>query len=130
MLSKIKSDKRGMMAVMLILIVGATALILALSAVRLSMADLQMEFTKNQGGQAFSVAEGCLEESLRKLRIDTSYTGETLNLTTGSCIISVTQSGNDRTITIVGSVNEYTQTLEANITLNGNVITLNSRREI
>jgi len=53
-----------------------------------------------------------------------------LNLSTGSCIIDVAIDGDDRIVTITGVVDEYTQRLQANITLSGNVITLNSRREI
>jgi len=118
------------MAIMMVLIIGATALILALSSVKLVVNDSQMSFTNKKGGEAFSVAEGCLEESLRQIRINTSYTGETLNLSTGSCIIDVAIDGDDRIVTITGVVDEYTQRLQANITLSGNVITLNSRREI
>ncbi|MDD2656586.1 MAG: hypothetical protein PHQ18_03400 [Patescibacteria group bacterium] len=130
MFRQLKNNKKGMMAVMMVLIIGATALILALSSVKLVVNDAQMTLDNKKGGESYSVADGCLEESLRKLRLDTSYTGETLNLSTGSCIITVSANGNDRVLNIVGTVGDYTQTLQVSVTLAGNVITLNSRSEI
>ncbi|OGH86236.1 MAG: hypothetical protein A2493_00815 [Candidatus Magasanikbacteria bacterium RIFOXYC12_FULL_33_11] len=130
MFIKVSKDKRGIMAIMMILIIGAAALILALSSIKLVVNDSQMSFTNQKGGEAFSVAEGCLEESLRRLRLNTSYTGEILNLSTGSCIIGVSSEGNDRIITVTGTAEDYTQRLQASVTLDGNVITLNSRQEI
>ncbi|EKE06610.1 MAG: hypothetical protein ACD_18C00314G0013 [uncultured bacterium] len=130
MFRQLKNNKKGMMAVMMVLIIGATALILALSSVKLVVNDAQMTLDNKKGGESYSVADGCLEESLRKLRLDTSYTGEALNLSTGSCIIAVSSNGNDRVLNIVGTVGDYTQTLQVSVTLDGNVITLNSRSEI
>ncbi|OGH84291.1 MAG: hypothetical protein A2488_01860 [Candidatus Magasanikbacteria bacterium RIFOXYC12_FULL_32_21b] len=130
MFRQLKNNKKGMMAVMMVLIIGATALILALSSVKLVVNDAQMTLDNKKGGESYSVADGCVEESLRKLRLDTSYTGETLNLSTGSCIIAVSANGNDRVLNIVGTVGDYTQTLQVSVTLDGNVITLNSRSEI
>ncbi|EKE06822.1 MAG: hypothetical protein ACD_18C00266G0003, partial [uncultured bacterium] len=124
------NNKRGIMALMMVLIIGASALILSLSASKLVVNDAQNSFTNKKGGESYSIVDGCLDAALQHLRLDTSYTAETLNLSTGSCIISVSSSGNDRTLTITGTVDEYTQRLQANVTLDGNVITLNSRSEI
>lgn len=123
---KLKKEKKGATALLTVLIVGAAALVMAVSASYLGLGELDLGFTSQKGAETFAIADGCMEEAYRHLRIDTNYTGDTLSLGAGSCIISITTSGSDRNITVTATLGEYTKILVSNITLSGNNITVNS----
>ncbi len=129
----LKLGERGVAALMTIIIVAAAVLIMAYSASLLGLGELDLGYTSQKGGEAFSVADGCMEETLRHIRLDTSYSGGSLTTSNGSCIINVETSGNDRTITVTASTtDEYYKKIETNITLSTDiipVITINSWEE-
>src|SRR3989338_4004894 len=129
-LKKLKKVTKGATALLKVVIVGAATLIMAVSASYLGLGELDLGYTSQKGAETFFIADGCMEEGLRQLRLDTGYTGDTLSLGDGSCIISVVSSGNDRTITVTATMNEYNKKLEVNLTLTGNVITINSWVEL
>ncbi len=123
--------KEGGFAVMIaIIVIGAATLIMAYSSSILSMGELELGYYSEKGEEAFAVADGCMEESMRRLRIDSGYSGGILNLGSGSCTISISPSGSDRIITVTGTVDNYNKKIEANITLSGNDIILNSWEEL
>ena len=126
----IYKDNRGVAALLTIIIVSAAVLIMAFSASILGMGELDMGWTSQKGGEAFAIADGCVEEALWQLRLDSGYTGDTLIIGENSCIIGVTSNGNSRTITVSGIVENYNKKIEVGITLNGNIITLNSWQEL
>jgi hypothetical protein len=127
-------DKRGVAALLTIVVVGAAALIMAYTASILGLGELDLGYTSQQGGETFSIADGCVEEALRHLRIDDSYAGETLNLGDGSCIISIATDGNDRTIDVTANIGaEYYKSLQVEATLSAdsmNTVTINSWEEV
>lgn len=47
---------------------------------------------------ASTIADGCVEEALLRLRLDQSYQGGVLNLNGGSCILSVEANGDEYVI--------------------------------
>jgi len=122
---KHKNKERGVAALLTIVIVAAATLIMAYTASLLGLGELDLGYTSQKGAEAMSVADGCMEEALRRIRLDTGYSGGSLSLGGGSCIIE--RSGN--TITVTGTVDEYNKKIEAEISLNGNVITINSWEE-
>ena len=127
---KIKNDKRGVAALLTIVIVSAAVLIMAFSASLLGLGELDMGWTSQKGDEALALSDGCLEETLYKLKLSGSYSGETLNIGSNSCIITVVASGSDRTITILGTVGEFNKKLQATATLSGSTVTLNTWQEI
>lgn len=113
-----------------VVIVSSAVLIMAYSASLLGLGELEMNYNQQKGSRVFSLADGCAEEAMRRVRLNINYAGGTLNLRGGSCIISVTPSGADRTINISATEGEYYQSLEIIISLSGNIITINSWQEI
>ena len=127
---KIKKDNRGMAALIIVLVIGATALILALSSSFLGLGELDMGFTSQKGGEVTSLADGCMEEALRQIQLAANYSGETLNLAENSCIIGVQTDGDSRIITVTAVIGDYGEKIEANVTINDGVITLNSWQKL
>ena len=123
----------GFAALLAVVIIGSAALIVALNASFLGINDLDIGYTSQRGSQAFATADGCIEETFRRIRLDTNYgvVGGTINLslTKGSCTIDVVASSTDRIITVTGTVDDYNRKIEANISLSGSIITLNSWEE-
>lgn len=125
----------GFVALLTIVILGAATLLVAYTAALLGLGELDLGNTSQKGEEAFSVADGCMEEALRRLRINTSYSGGTIN-TSSSSSCSITASGIDpnRAITVTGTVTgtpiTYNKKIEVTLTLIGNVITVNSWAEL
>lgn len=126
----LQKDERGAVAILTVVVVSVAALLMAVSASFLGLGDLDLGYTHQKGGEVFSVADGCMEEALEQLRINNAYNGGELNLGAGSCIISIVVSGNERTISVFGTVGAYNKKIEANITLIDDVITINNWKEL
>lgn len=114
---------------MVVAIIGAAALIMAFSASWFGIVDLDTGYLSKKGEEAAALADGCMDNALQRLRFDVNYPGETLSIGGGSCIISVVANGNSRTINVNANSSNYYQGLTVAVTLNGNVITLNSWQE-
>lgn len=65
--------------------------------------------------RVLSVADSCMEDTLLHLKRVGNYTGPgvPLSVAGGTCTVSISTSGTDRTITIVADVGAYTRTLTA-----------------
>lgn len=127
-------NQQGIAALLIIVIVAAATLIMAYSASLLGLGELEMGYVSQKGQESLSVADGCLEETLWRIRLDQNYglsIGEiNLSVSNGSCIINVADLGNNqRRITVLGKVGDYNKNIEAEITLAGNVISIDSWQE-
>ena len=129
MKKSIKKNQSGIAALLTVVIVAAATLIMAYSASLLGLGELELGYTSQKGAEALSAADSCVEEALRRLRLDSNYSGGTLNVGNGSCIMNITANGNDRTIAAESTIGEYHKKIEAQIALSGNVITINSWEE-
>ena len=121
--------ERGVAALVVIVLVAAAALIFVQGAALLGLGELDLGYTSQKGSEAFSVADGCMEEALQRMRLNAGYTGGLLNVSNGSCTITVTGS-NPYTLMVLGTTGNYNKRIEAAITLSGNVITINSWEEL
>jgi hypothetical protein len=126
----IAKDNQGISALLTIVIIGAAGLLMAYSSVVMGLGELEMGYDAQQGKQAFSVADSCVEEAYYRLKLDSGYTGGTLNFDSGSCIIAITGSGSNRTINIEASLGDYTQKIESEVTISGSEIVIDSWEEI
>lgn len=125
------NNQTGAAALLTIIIVGAATLIMAYSASILGLGELDMGYTSQKGGEAFSIADGCMEEALYRLRLNASYSGDTLNLGSGSCIIEIATSGSTSTTTVTANIDDtYYKKIQTNITVSNNVVTINSWEEL
>jgi hypothetical protein len=126
----------GAAALLTIIIVSAAVLIMALNASLLGLGELDLGYTSQRGGEALSIADGCMDETLRRMRLDNNYgvgVG-TINLTVsnGSCTIDVSDLGsNQRSISIIGTTDLYNKKLLATttITATGNIVVVNEWEE-
>lgn len=129
---KKKNRQSGLVALLAIIIISAASLIMVLNASSLGLGELDLGYTASEGGTAFYVADGCMEEALERIRKDTSYgLSGTISLTVsnGSCTIDISDSGDDRTVTVLGTSSDFNKKIEVGLTLAGNVITINNWEE-
>ena len=103
---------------------------MALNSSLLGLGELDLGYTKQKGGEASSIADACIEESLRRLRLDSNYSGGSLNINDNSCIINIQSSGNNRTITTTSTVDIYHKKIKVEATLSGSNTAINSWQEI
>ena len=129
-------DQRGATALVTIVIIAAAALIMALNASLLGIGDLEIGYTSQKGGEALSLADGCAEETLRRIKIDNTYGAsegeQSLSIGDNSCIITVEQNGNNRIIYATSTVDNFYKVVRVNLTLSGDntdIITINSWQE-
>jgi hypothetical protein len=123
------TSESGVAAMVVIVVVGAAALIFTQGAALLGLGELDLGYTSQRGAEAFSVADGCMEEALERMRLNSSYAGASLNVSNGSCTITVAGS-NPYTITVLGTTGNFNKKIESTITLTGNVITIDSWEEL
>lgn len=128
---KTTNKQKGGAILLIVVIIAAATLIMAYSSSILGLGELDLGYTSQKGSEAFSMADGCMEETLRRIRLNTNYgigTG-TINLSvdSGSCTIDIEYLGeNQRRITVSGTISDYTKKIETELILNGNIITVTS----
>lgn len=120
---------------MTLVIIGAAGLLMAFGAALLGIGELELGYTGQKGAEALSVADGCMEDTMRRMRLDTNYgvAAGTLNLTidSGSCTIDVTDLGSgQRRIVVTGTIDTYNKRIQTDLTLTGNVISIDSWQEL
>lgn len=125
----LRSREDGAAALLTVVIVSAAVLVMALGTSLRGVGDLDMGYTAQKGNEALAVADACAEEAIRRLRIESGYTGGTFNIGSGSCILTVSNVSTTYTITSVGTVGDYTKTVQVVITLNGSSTTVDSWEE-
>lgn len=99
-----KNNQSGLMAISSLLIISAVALAIAVSISLIGIGEAQNSLTYKKGAEVLKIAEGCAEEALLRLRDDVNYSGGSLQLGAGSCTISITDTGSDRTIDVTGTI--------------------------
>ena len=102
--------QKGQIALIAILIISAAILIVSLAMTSLGINETIMGYDEQQSEQAFQIADSCPNEALLRLhRVyngdEDSYTGETIDFGSNSCIIVVTEDGDDRIVDITSTVN-------------------------
>ena len=131
---KIINKQNGGSMLLVVIIIAISTLIMAYSSSILGLGELDLGYTSQKGAEAFSIADGCIEEALRRIKLDTNYGigAGTINLSVnnGSCTIDITDlGGNQRKIIASGMVDNYIKRIETELILNGNIITVTSWAE-
>ncbi len=104
-LSRKKGESIVIADLVTILVVGVIAAATSISLLLLGWAAEQNGITIQQGQQALEYAQTCVERSLRNMRNDPTYVGDTtITFTNGSCTMSpIGGIGNtDRAICVAG----------------------------
>ena len=106
--NKIASE-RGFSVLVLVLIIGASALIMAKGATWLSLRELDMGINSSIGKKATYIAEACSNEALLRLHENSSFSTSSQRLTLGncSCSYSISASASQRDITATGTCENY-----------------------
>ena len=123
------TDEKGIVAILTIIIIGAATLIMALNSSLLGLGELGMGYTAGKSSTVIAITDGCLEEVLYQLKLDSDYDDNSLVLDEGSCIINIISTGDDRTITITGTIGDYNKKIEVKLTFSGERIIINSWEE-
>jgi hypothetical protein len=128
-------NQKGMAALIVVVIIGAATLLIATTASYLGLAQLEAGFSSSKAIETSSVADGCMDETLNRIRRNTSHglitSPISLSLGNGSCIINVVDLGSgQRRVTVAAIVGYYNKKIEEVVTLTGNVITVNSWQEL
>jgi len=129
-MKNILKDHRGMTALLMIIVVGSATLILGLSITFLGLGGLEQGYTSQKGGEAFALADACVEEALQQLFVDNNYVGGDLNIFDGSCIITIAGGAINKTLTVEANKDEYINTQQLEVELIDGSISITSWQEI
>ncbi len=125
---KQKKHQKGQTLVIL-LVYMVMAIIVTTASVSMILVNSRGADKLLQGTTAYDVAESGAETAMVKLLRDTSYTGETLTVSGGTAVITVSGSST-KTILSKGTLNNFTRTVEVTATNINNVLTVTSWKEL
>ena len=116
-LLRARKNNRGQLALISLLIIGAITLMAALSASFTGMSDRLQGFRESQTQGATAVAEGCLDDTLQRLKSNPSLEEGKIDLgTNGVCRVSVfSMNASDKTLYITGQVGSSIRKLEVRV---------------
>lgn len=80
----------GVVAVLMMLVISVVVLVTTVSVVLLGISEARNSLDFRRGQEALRIAEGCADEALLRTRDDGNYTGGSLDVGDGSCVIVVT----------------------------------------
>lgn len=112
---------KGFVGVVTVLIVSAIVLTLAVTAAFLAIDELLLTSAVSQSQAALHLADGCADEAAFRLKRNPSYAGGTVPFAGGSCTVSISGSGNTRTVTSTVVLGDFTRTVQTSVTLTTNV---------
>ncbi len=126
-MNKKKLQSGSSLVMLLVFAVVATTVAAAAVAV---MINVSQGTSKIEGRiMASQVAESGMENALLRLLRNPNYVGES-NLAVGNGTADITVTGtNPKTITSIGRINNYLQTIEVVVTYNDTIMTITSWKE-
>jgi len=110
-------SKDGYIMIITVIIIGAIVSVVLVETALTSITELQDASIYSHGVAARIQAESCMDEALIQVNRDNDYTGETLDLGSGTCDIAITGVDNSRTVSVTGELNDYEHSLSAEVTL-------------
>lgn len=114
---KINETNSGFAALAVVVIVGAAALVMALSTALLGVRELEIATTADRGTLAKTFTDGCLDSALLVLRRNPTPANYEFTDNVGQCIITMSdEGGGKRRIAVRGVVGENEQSLTARVT--------------
>jgi len=128
----IRKKSYGFIAFTSLLVISAVTMAIALSVTLMGITSANSSLGYQKGQTAVKIGESCLEETLYRLRGDGNFTGATLAVGSGSCIATVSATGNIRTISvtsIIAGPPKHVKMLQGIVRRAGKSITLTSWQE-
>ena len=129
MQSRSSHERPGAMLLLTVIIVGTTALLIALGTAMRGIEELDMGLAEIQSAEALAVAEGCAQEALLRLARDNSYAGATLSVGDGTCTIVVSDVSGNKEVVTTGTVNRWEHTITISVDVSGSSLTILSWRQ-
>ena len=105
------------------------AITLSTTAVAVMVSNSLSVTRSEQNAQALEIAEAGAENALVRLLRSTNYTGETLAVGDGSVTVTVNGT-NTKTITSVGTIANFSRTIQVVITMTNGVLAVTSWSEL
>lgn len=127
-MKKILSNQKGQTLVIL-LVYMVIAVIITSAAIILVLNSSAGTGKVQQGISAFEIAESGAENAILKLIRDRNYSGETVNIGDGQAVVTVTGT-NPKTILSVGTLNNFSRTIQVIVDTTGNTVTVTSWKEL
>lgn len=116
MMNTYRTQPRGYIALVALLIIAAAGLTIGLAASFRGIDTLQGSLTISRGIEARAMANACVEEGLAQLRNAWTTTSAQLSFANGSCTMSVLINGSVATVSGIGTIDIFTQTIRVQVT--------------
>ena len=94
----------GFAAFIALFVIAVVAGAIALSVTYSSINTMNTALAYGKGIEVSNIGESCIDEALLRLRDISGYAGETMTVGNGSCVILVTGTGANRTITVTATL--------------------------
>lgn len=125
---------RGFVAITTVLILSTVVVAIAASVTLLSIGEAQSSLSLYKGEDNLSLVEGCVEDVMLKIRVNSSYNGNSITRPEGTCAITYNPGGTgpvnwDISIT-TPSTTPYQRQIRVIFVRNPTGITLTSWKEI
>ncbi|KKQ80271.1 MAG: hypothetical protein UT02_C0012G0022 [Parcubacteria group bacterium GW2011_GWC2_38_7] len=104
-------NKNGYVLVIMVLILASVFSVVLIKITLQSISFLESSSLRVAEANFLSLENSCAHENLIKLTRDESYTGETLNLFSGSCTSVITDDGSNKNISLTVTQENYTDNL-------------------
>jgi len=114
-------DRRGMIALMTVILLGAMLLIVGISAAFIGQTDVIIAGQIDRGHYVRSLAGTCVEEAMHRLKLDPAYIGGTIPIGPGNCTVTVSGSGTTRTVVGAATYDGFTKTIGVSASRRGNI---------
>jgi len=96
--------QNGFIAFTSVLVIAAIALAIVMSISLLGINEAQASLSLKKSQETLQIAQSCVEEALLQLRNDNTFSGLTLSVGDGSCSISITETGANKTIDVTADL--------------------------
>jgi hypothetical protein len=113
----------GYILIFSIIIIASIMTVVVIRGALTTTTNLEKNFTLVNEQKIELYTEGCLEEGLIQMNRDEGYAGDSYSIDSGTCVVSVSGSGNVRTVSASGELDGYFMDLSADVTLVPFVIT-------
>lgn len=124
--------ENGYVALMAVLIIGATSLAVGLTLLTTGTDSQRAALVTQQSAQARALADACAEEALQQIYASASFTGSnSLSQGQGNCSYTVTNTGgSNRTIDASGNVSSVVRKVKVYVTITSSSISISSWQEV
>lgn len=127
MFSSHKNNKGQTLVILLLYMV--VAIMITSASIMMILINSRAADSLSQGATALDVAESGAETAMIKLLRDPAYAGETLTVSGGQAIITISGT-NPKVVRSKGVLNNFTRTIQVTADTSNNTLTVTSWKEI